>query len=67
MNVLETLNAINAGWTKGKTIYTNTVNFDIIDVAIATGTWFIICDYGTYEGFKTLEDAVNAYSELMHK
>ena len=67
MNALDTLNAINAGWTKGNTIYTNSVNFDIIDKALATDTWFIICDKGVYEGFKSLEDAVNAYSELMHQ
>jgi hypothetical protein len=66
MNALETLNAIRAGWTQGKTIFTNTVNFDIIDVSIVSGTWFIICDAGTYEGFKTLEDAINAYSELVN-
>lgn len=60
---LERLNKISQGWTCGNTVFTNKNNGDIIDFAPVIKKWFIISDF-VYEGFETLESAINFYEGL---
>ena len=64
---LNALNTISQGWTEGKAggLLCNPNNGGgIIDVAIASGEWFIIFDNGqVIEGLDTRDDAVEAFMQ----
>ena len=67
-NHINTLNTICEGWKENENgMLVNTNNLDIIDVAPAVGEWFIIADFGVFEGYETRDDAVEAYASMSVK
>ena len=66
---VELLNKVTEGWTESHStgMLVNSKNLDIIDVAPVVNEWFIISDYGTFEGYENRDDAVEAYIALIRK
>ena len=67
MSVINALNTISQGWTEspsGGMLVNPNAGGGIIDVAIATGEWFIIFndDREPMEGFDTRDDAIEAFA-----
>lgn len=60
---IEVLNEKVSGWTASENglICNPSDGGGIIDTAIATGDWFVISDTGSFEGIKTLAQAVECF------
>lgn len=61
IDLLNALDEHNRWQEKGGTLVSQ--NGDIIEFAPAIRKWFIVADFGVFEGYETREDAVKAYIE----